>query len=143
MQQEEKQVGYKAFITNLKDSILNSRYNAARLANREQLLLYYAVGSMLDEKLTTGVWGNGTKIIEKISADLQKELPGLRGFSTHNLKKMRQFYTTYPEIAGAIGLTVSIQLPENRGVKGEDGFLGLIDGQHQLFIKTFTSCMLQ
>jgi predicted nuclease of restriction endonuclease-like (RecB) superfamily len=35
------------------------------------------------------VWGS--KVLEQISKELQKELPGLRGFSSGNLKKMRVF----------------------------------------------------
>ena len=35
-------------------------------------------------------WGKG--FIEAISEQLRKELPGLRGFSTASLRKMRTFY---------------------------------------------------
>ena len=34
----------------------------------------------------------GAKVLEQISNDLQKELPGLRGFSASNIKRMRVFY---------------------------------------------------
>lgn len=34
----------------------------------------------------------GVKVIEQISTDLQKQLPGLKGFSYRNLMKMKQFY---------------------------------------------------
>lgn len=37
-----------------------------------------------------GFWGRGA--IEAISQHLQKELPGLRGFSATNIKNMRSFY---------------------------------------------------
>ena len=37
-----------------------------------------------------GRWGTGA--IEEISRLLQKELPGLRGFSAQNMRNMRQFY---------------------------------------------------
>lgn len=42
---------YLQFINDLKKSIVQSRYEAARLSNREQLLLYYKTGMMLSEKL--------------------------------------------------------------------------------------------
>jgi hypothetical protein len=35
-----------------------------------------------------------TNAIESISAQLQQELSGLRGFSTSNMKQMRLFYET-------------------------------------------------
>jgi len=84
---------YIRLITELKQNILQSRYVAARLANKEQLLLYYKTGKMLSEKIAAEKWG--AKILMQISEDLQKQLPGLRGFSATNLKNMRQFYTEY------------------------------------------------
>jgi predicted nuclease of restriction endonuclease-like (RecB) superfamily len=68
-----------------------------RLVNREQLLLYFLVGKRLSEKVTAEKWG--AKVIEQIAADLQKELPGLRGFSFRILKNMRQFADEYISIS--------------------------------------------
>ena len=45
------------------------------------------------KNLKSAKWG--AKIIRSIADDLQKELPGLRGFSFRNLKNMRQFYDEY------------------------------------------------
>ncbi len=84
---------YLEFIRSLKQEIINSRYQAARLANREQLLLYFKTGRMLSEKVKAQEWG--TKVLEQIAVDLQSNLPGLKGFSFTNLKKMRQFYEAY------------------------------------------------
>jgi len=69
---------YKEFIQNLKVTILQSRYVAARLANKELLNLYFQTGKIIVEQINENEWG--TKIIDKISNDLQFELPGLRGF---------------------------------------------------------------
>jgi predicted nuclease of restriction endonuclease-like (RecB) superfamily len=88
------QKGYVKLISDLKDSILQSRYKAASLANREMLLLYYRVGLKLSDKVNQERWGSS--IIQNISKDLQNELPGLRGFSYRNLKKMQQFAEEYP-----------------------------------------------
>jgi len=84
---------YIQFIAEVKQRILQSRYKAASLANREMLLLYYETGKRLSEKIKSAKWG--AKIIRSIADDLQKELPGLRGFSFSNLKNMRQFYDEY------------------------------------------------
>lgn len=70
---------YNEFIIEITHSIIKSRYKAASLANREMLLLYYYTGYKLSEKINNSDWGVG--IIRSISEDLQKELPGLRGFS--------------------------------------------------------------
>jgi len=76
---------YSKFVQEVKQQILESRYNAARLVNKELLLLYYNIGKMLHEKIKQATWGY--KVLQNISADLQKELPGLRGFSAQNIKR--------------------------------------------------------
>jgi hypothetical protein len=68
---------YAAFILSLKSQIVQSRYAAARLANREQLFLYLKTGMLISEKVQAQNWG--AKVLEQISTDLQKELPGLKG----------------------------------------------------------------
>ena len=74
----------------IKEAILRSQYRAASLANKEQLSLYYGIGCYVSRNSREGFWGKGA--IEAISKQLQKELPGLRGFSTTNIKNMRSFY---------------------------------------------------
>ena len=73
-----------------KRAILQSQYRAARSVNREQLSLYYSIGKYVSINSREGKWGTG--VIEAISLTLQKELPGLRGFSPSSIKNMRQFY---------------------------------------------------
>ncbi len=85
--------GYLKLIGYLKQQILQSRYNAARLANKELLLLYILTGKVLSEKLKSNEWGSS--ILKKISNDLQAELPGLKGFSDRNLYNMKLFYDEY------------------------------------------------
>lgn len=77
----------------IKDAVLSSQYRAASYANKEQLSLYYGIGRYVSENSREGFWGKGA--IETISQQLQKELPGLRGFSAANIKFMRQFYETW------------------------------------------------
>lgn len=84
---------YARFVEDVKNQILQSRCHAARLVNRELLFLYYLTGKAISEKIQHENWGNS--VIEKLSADLQKSLPGLRGFSPKNLRNMRQFYESY------------------------------------------------
>ena len=87
------EINYLSFIKEVKERIQQSRYIAAKLVNREQLLLYFLIGKRLSEQVTSEKWG--TKVIEQIAIDLQKELPGLRGFSFRNLKNMKQFSEEY------------------------------------------------
>lgn len=80
-------------VNKIKKAILHSQYNAARGANQLQLSLYYGIGRYISKHSRSGFWGSGA--IEQISEQLQKELPGLRGFGVSNLKFMRQFYEAW------------------------------------------------
>jgi predicted nuclease of restriction endonuclease-like (RecB) superfamily len=77
-------------VIQIKGAIVRSRYQAAKLVNKELLGLYYAVGKYVSQNSRTGFWGKGA--IRQLSDNLQKELPGLRGFSEGAIKKMRLFY---------------------------------------------------
>jgi predicted nuclease of restriction endonuclease-like (RecB) superfamily len=86
---------YPEAIKAIKSAILKSRYRAASLANRELLSLYYGIGKYISENSREGFWG--TRAIDTISERLQQELPGLRGFSAANIKKMRLFFEQWCE----------------------------------------------
>lgn len=88
----------KSYLDNikaLKSAILQSRYRAATLVNKELLTLYFAVGKFISFKIKEEKWG--AKVLENLSNDLQNELPGLRGFSATNMKRMRLFFETWEE----------------------------------------------
>jgi predicted nuclease of restriction endonuclease-like (RecB) superfamily len=94
----EQQVNpsYSKAIQLIKGAILKSRHRAAVLANRELLSLYYGIGKYFSDYSRYHFWG--TNAIETISIQLQQELPGFRGFSLVNLKRMRQFYEAWEGI---------------------------------------------
>ncbi|MDR0843330.1 MAG: DUF1016 N-terminal domain-containing protein, partial [Acidobacteriota bacterium] len=84
---------YTTAIREIKSAILQSRYRAAALANSEAIRLYFRIGGYISQNSRKGFWG--TNAIEVIARQLQKELPGLRGFSASNMKNMRLFYETW------------------------------------------------
>lgn len=104
---------YLQFIADLRHNIIQSRYIAARLVNREQLQLYFKTGKMLSEKIATEKWG--AKVIEQIAEDLQKEMPGLKGFSARNLINMRHFYNDYQLVIFTQSTTAQIRDVRNEG----------------------------
>ncbi|MBR5780456.1 MAG: DUF1016 family protein [Bacteroidales bacterium] len=87
---------YAEAVKVIKDAILRSQYRAASSANKEQLSLYYGIGCYVSKNSRKGFWGKSA--IETISQQLQKELPGLRGFSATNIKNMRSFYEEWSPI---------------------------------------------
>ena len=80
----------------IKNAILSAQYEAARGANNIQLMLYYSVGRYISQNTRKGKWGTGA--IASISRLLKQDLPGLKGFSEANLKKMRIFYEEWSEL---------------------------------------------
>ena len=87
---------YAEAVRVIKEAILRSQYRAASSANKEQLSLYYGIGQYVSKNSREGFWGKGA--IDAISKQLQKELPGLRGFSASNIKNMRSFYEEWSPI---------------------------------------------
>ncbi|MDE5856934.1 MAG: hypothetical protein K2H32_01035, partial [Muribaculaceae bacterium] len=87
---------YNIAVQTIKEAILRSQYQAAKLVNREMLSLYYGIGRYVSANSRKGFWG--TNAIETISDRLRKELPGLKGFSTTSIKKMRQFYEQWEPV---------------------------------------------
>ena len=80
----------KSIIDTIKTAILEAQYKAAKAVNAVQLSLYFSIGKYVSEHTRKGYWGTGA--LEYISEQLQRELPGLRGFSATNIRMMRIFY---------------------------------------------------
>jgi predicted nuclease of restriction endonuclease-like (RecB) superfamily len=113
--QEIKINNYTEAIQAIKNAILKSRYRAAALANRELLSLYYGIGKYISENSRKRFWGTGA--IDAISERLQQELPGLRGFSAGNIKKMRIFFEEwYGHIENRSPLVYDLDFPVNQNV---------------------------
>lgn len=94
--QQQSLINFNQAIQTIKSAILQSRYRAAALANKELLSLYYGIGEFVSKNSREGTWGTGA--IDLISNQLQQELPGLRGFSAANIKNMRLFYEAWRDI---------------------------------------------
>ncbi len=87
---------YNLWLGQLKNDIHKSRLQTALKVNADMLILYWYIGKQLIQKIETEAWG--TKIIDQLSADLQKEFPDMQGFSVRSLKYMKKFAITYPDL---------------------------------------------
>ena len=97
---------YNIAVQTIKDAILRSQYQAAKLVNREMLSLYYGIGRYISSNSREGFWGTGA--IRTISERLRKELPGLKGFSETNIKNMRLFYEEWEPVFDKSTTTTAI-----------------------------------
>ncbi|WP_256377412.1 DUF1016 N-terminal domain-containing protein [Oerskovia sp. KBS0722] len=65
-----------------------TRIRAARAVNSEVLRLYWSVGHEILERQQVAGWGS--KVIDRLAADLRREFLDQRGWSPSNLKNMRR-----------------------------------------------------
>jgi predicted nuclease of restriction endonuclease-like (RecB) superfamily len=86
---------YDSFLQDLKDRIRTAQLRAALSVNRELVLLYWSVGRDILTRQENEGWG--AKIIDRLSDDLTKAFPEMRGFRARNLKYMRAFAEAYPD----------------------------------------------
>lgn len=86
-------VEYKTFFKEIKERIHKAQYDALKSVNRALINLYWDIGKSIVAKQEKLGWGKA--IVETLAQDLQKEFPGIQGFSARNLWNMRTFYLTY------------------------------------------------
>lgn len=86
---------YKEFFIKLKEEIISARQKVYRTVNKHLVELYLNIGKSIYEKIEISKWGEG--IIERLSNDLQKQFPDMKGFSAQNLWRMKQLYETYKD----------------------------------------------
>ena len=86
---------YITILEELKTKIKQAQYKAVISANKEMISLYWDIGETILIQQKRQGWGS--KVIERLSQDLFKSFPGMKGFSSRNLKYMRQFARLYPD----------------------------------------------
>jgi predicted nuclease of restriction endonuclease-like (RecB) superfamily len=73
--------------------IQESRRKALAVVNHTVVDLYWRIGEHLSRKTEVDGWGKGT--VAELATWLIRREPNLRGFSSSNLWRMKQFYETY------------------------------------------------
>lgn len=92
----------------IKATIFKSQLSALKKVNAEQLSLYYGIGKYVSDNSRKGFWGLGA--LDRISGQLKREIPGLRGFSTANLKQMRMFYEKWSDSFKSVAVATDLKL---------------------------------
>lgn len=86
---------YISLLTEIRTRVQAARIKAGLAANQELLLLYWEIGRLILDRQQKEGWG--TKVIDRLSLDLQRAFPRQQGFSPRNLKYMRAFAEAWPE----------------------------------------------
>jgi predicted nuclease of restriction endonuclease-like (RecB) superfamily len=87
--------GYSELLTDIKQRIRSAQYEALKAVNKELITLYWDIGRMIQERQKGHTWGKA--VVTQLAKDLQKEFPGIGGFSSSNLWRTRLFYETYAD----------------------------------------------
>ena len=100
---------YFETIEQIKQEIRAAQYKAALQVNRELILLYHSIGTVINEHKT---WGN--KFVDSLAKDIQLSFPNATGFSVRNLKYMAKFARAYPDLEFV--QMVSAQIPWSHNI---------------------------
>lgn len=87
--------GYEQLLDDIRQRIEDARIRAAVSANRELVLLYWNIGREILARQSAQGWG--AKVIDRLSQDLRRSYPGMKGVSARNLKYMRAFAESWGE----------------------------------------------
>lgn len=87
---------YANWLHALKDNYQKAQVKAAIKVNAEKLLWNWQLGRDLVLRKAEEQWGTG--VVEQLSLDLQAAFPNEKGFSSRNLRSMRQWYEFYSTI---------------------------------------------
>ena len=86
---------YRELLEDLKQRIRTAQVKAALAVNQELIFLYWHIGLEILARQQAEGWGR--KVVDRLSADLRREFPDMKGFAPRSLKYMRAFAEAYPD----------------------------------------------
>lgn len=98
---------YPDMLASVSETVSTGRVRAITAVNQELVATYWAVGREILTRQSQEGWG--TKVIDRLSADLRDKFPNTRGFSPRTLKYMRSLAEAWP--GEAIVQQPAAQLP--------------------------------
>jgi len=89
---------YIQWLNAVKKKIQATQIRAALAANGVLIQFYWELGQDISQRQKVSQWGD--KVIHRLSGDLRKAFPDLKGLSTTNLKYAKRFYEFYVDEIG-------------------------------------------
>ena len=77
----------------IKKLISTAKENSYKAVNAELINLYWNIGKHISQKIESSEWGKG--IVSNLSDYLKRTEPNVKGFSSQNLWRMKQFFEVY------------------------------------------------
>lgn len=81
--------------TEISELIKQARNKTLSIINRELIELYWQIGEYISLKCKDLGWGKN--VVKSLADYLNKTNPDLKGFSSQNLWRMKQFYECYKD----------------------------------------------
>ena len=86
-------------ITGVFENVLGMIYSAKQKAeyqvNSTIIDLYWSIGGYVSKQIDVNGWGKST--VKALSEYILSKEPGIRGYSSQNIWRMKQFYETYKD----------------------------------------------
>ncbi len=125
-------INYQHSLNTLKEKIKTARLKAVLAVNAQLLAIYWEIGKVIIDQQKEAGWG--TKIIDRLAADLKIEFPDETGFSIRNLKYMRAFAEAYPDFP--FQSTIVPLIDEKRPVKKKSEIVQATPAQTEGILNT-------
>lgn len=127
---------YAEVLRDLKSKIQITRRNSLITVNQHLLSVYWEIGNAILHHQHEQGWG--AKIIDRLSIDLKREFPEMKGFSVRNIKNMRAFAKAYPNFSIVQQVVVQSQHAHNKRTEIVQALSAQLKGKHK-----FTSLLAQ
>lgn len=136
---------YKQDFEHILTLITEARNRVYSKANSELVLLYFNVGKIVSDKVSSDKWGENT--VQQLADFIQSKVPNLSGFNRRGLYRMKQFFELYTPENEVFNLWLDTTMPkvsplavqiseDNQKVSSALTQLQNIDNQHNKFVST-------
>ena len=96
------------------NQIQTAKQQAFQQVNKTLVQLYWRIGAYVSQQVKVANWGKHT--VEKLALFIQAEEPGINGFSSRNIWRMKQFYEVYGDDKKLTTLWTEIPWSHNRRI---------------------------
>ena len=97
--------GYHKLLEDLKTRVRTAQLKAAVAVSHELIQLYWDIGRLIVERQDEEGWGKS--VVERLAADIQRAFPGIQGFSSVNVWRMRAFFLAYSDTQAILSQPVT------------------------------------
>jgi predicted nuclease of restriction endonuclease-like (RecB) superfamily len=107
----DKISAYNSFFKEIISTINSAKYHAFKSLNKIHMEQNFELGRIIVENQEKHHWGQS--IVDTLSKDINKQIDGVKGYSSQNLWRMRQFYLEYKNLPELLDMAIKIPWGQN------------------------------